>query len=89
MFSRVKMQIARHTNVILVPQSAIIETGGKKVVYKVNNSIAHKIEVRTGYEQDGKIEVLAGIKEGDLLVTEGNYGLAHGARVFLSEHEVN
>jgi RND family efflux transporter MFP subunit len=89
MFSRVKIQAARHTDVILVPSSAITEIGAKKVAYKVNNSIAHRTEVRTGYEQDGKIEILAGIKEDDLVVTEGNYGLAHGARVFFSQQEIN
>jgi len=89
MFSRVKIQVAEHRDVILVPKSAIAEIGAKKVAYKVNNSIAHRIEVRTGYEQDGKIEVLAGIKAGELVVTEGNYGLAHGARVFFSNQEIN
>lgn len=89
MFSRIKIQVAQHRDVILVPKSAITETGAKKVAYKVNNSIAHRIEVQTGYEQDGKIEVLAGINEGELVVTEGNYGLAHGARIFLSNQEIN
>jgi RND family efflux transporter MFP subunit len=87
MFSRVKIQIAHHPNALLVPRSAIVETGGKEVIYKVTDSIAHMIEVETGYEQDGKIEVIAGIEEGDLVVTEGNYGLAHGARVFISQPE--
>ncbi len=42
---------------------------------------AEKHEVEIGEIVDGKAQVLKGIKEGDVVITEAGYGLPDGAEV--------
>ena len=46
--------------------------GEKSYVYKVSNeNIVNKTEVKIGLRNDGKVEILKGLIEGDLIVAEG------------------
>ena len=46
--------------------------GERAYVYIVSpENIANKTEVEIGIRQDGKIEVLSGLNEGDTIVAEG------------------
>ena len=55
-----------------VPDTSIIMEGEKTFVYKVTpENIANKIEVQTGNRNKGKVEILSGLNEGDVIVAEG------------------
>ena len=57
---------------LAVPDTSIIMEGDKAVVYKVSpENIANKVEVRIGNRNEGKIEILSGLNEGDIIVAEG------------------
>ena len=59
-------------NSLGVPDTSIIMEGEKTFVYKVSKeNIANKIEVQIGNRSEGKIEILSGLKEGDIIVAEG------------------
>ena len=59
-------------NSIGVPDTSIIMEGEKTFVYKVSpENIANKTEVQIGSRNDGKIEILSGLDEGDVIVAEG------------------
>ena len=46
--------------------------GEKAFVYKVSSeNIANKIEVKIGNRSQGKIEILSGLSQGDIIVAEG------------------
>jgi len=59
-------------NVILVPQNAVFEMQGKKVVYVVgkDNKVASRI-IETNGTSELNFIVTGGIEEGELVVTEG------------------
>tara|TARA_B100001121_G_scaffold307340_1_gene328625 strand:- start:3028 stop:3945 length:918 start_codon:yes stop_codon:yes gene_type:complete len=55
-----------------VPDTSIIMEGEKAFVYEVSpENIVNKLEVIIGNRNEGKIEILSGLDEGDLIVAEG------------------
>ena len=57
---------------LAVPDTSIIMEGEKTFVYKVTpENIVNKIEVQTGNRNKGKVEILSGLNEGDVIVAEG------------------
>ena len=58
-------------NQIGVPESAVTIQGSTSFVYIVNNETAEKKEIKIGKRNFGKVSVLSGISEGDLVIAEG------------------
>ena len=59
-------------NSLSVPDTSIMMEGEKSYIYTVSDQdITNKTEVEIGLRGDGKVEILSGIKEGDLIVAEG------------------
>ena len=59
-------------NSLGVPDTSIIMEGEKAFVYKVSpENITNKIEVKIGNRSEGKVEILSGLSEGDIIVAEG------------------
>ena len=55
-----------------VPDTSVIIEGEKSFVYKISeDNIANKSEVKIGLRSDKRIEILAGLDEGDTIVAEG------------------
>tara|TARA_Y100000741_G_C18182705_1_gene530035 strand:+ start:54 stop:923 length:870 start_codon:yes stop_codon:yes gene_type:complete len=55
-----------------VPDTSVIIEGEKSFVYKISeDNIANKSEVKIGLRSDKRIEILAGLDEGDIIVAEG------------------
>ena len=76
---RVPVGIARQ--VLTVHKDAIIERGGKKVVYVVKGDNAEMRTIVLGEASGGRIEVLEGLKDGEEVVIRGNERLQPGAKV--------
>ncbi|MEW6143486.1 MAG: efflux RND transporter periplasmic adaptor subunit [Thermodesulfobacteriota bacterium] len=67
---------------ILIPRSAVVEKGQLEGVYTVDeNGTATYRLVRTGREYDGNVEVLSGLRDGDVVVVEGAGRVTDGVRV--------
>jgi multidrug efflux pump subunit AcrA (membrane-fusion protein) len=64
-----------------VPIKAVLSEDSRKFVFVVNGSIAHKKEVKTGTYQKDSVEIVEGLKETDLVIVEGNYGLKDSTEV--------
>ena len=63
--------IYEETDEIGVPESAVIIQGETAFVYVVNDEIAEKRDVKIGKRNFGKVSILSGINEGDLVISEG------------------
>jgi membrane fusion protein (multidrug efflux system) len=81
MFGRVSIVYDRHENVLQVPRSAIVEDMGTDSVFIVEEGKAVRRIVKTGYGENGMIEIIDGLKENDNVVTVGQLGLKPGATV--------
>ena len=59
-------------NNLSVPDTSIIMEGEKSYVYKISNeNIADKTEVKIGIRKKGNVEILSGLKIGDVVAAEG------------------
>lgn len=81
MFGRVNIIYDVHENSVLVPRSAVIIEDARSTVFVVRDNLAQRQVVTTGYANNGSIEILDGIKSGDLVITVGQNSLKDGARV--------
>jgi HlyD family secretion protein len=68
---------------LVIPQAALqIDPDLGPYVMAIDSaSVAHQTKVRTGIEQDGKVQITQGLKEGQLVVAQGAYGLPDGTKV--------
>jgi len=65
-----------------IPDTSIMYEGSKKFIYKIiENNIIKKIEIETGVRNQGNLEVLSGLNEGDKIVAEGLTKVRPGMKV--------
>ena len=70
---------------LLVPQEAVLVRGGRKLVFAVEEGLAKWRYIEVGLENKDYAEVLDGVKEGEMVIVEGHFTLAHDARVQVSQ----
>jgi membrane fusion protein (multidrug efflux system) len=81
MFGRVNIVHDVHTNTLLVPKSAVIAEDAEAAVFVVQDSVAYRKLVKTGYVNGANIEVLEGLKAGEKIVTTGQGSLKDSSKV--------
>jgi RND family efflux transporter MFP subunit len=77
-FGSVDFEIHSHDGALVVPQRAVIDN---TYVFLVQGAKAVKKEVSLGLKNSLLIEVTDGLKEGDQVIVEGNFGLIDGSPV--------
>ena len=69
-------------NALSAPDTSIMYEGNKKFIYKMSeNNILKKVEVETGVREQGNLEILAGLIEGDKIIAEGLTKVRPGMKV--------
>lgn len=81
MFARLSIVYDRHANALQVPRSAIVEDAGESSVFVVEDNIAIRKFVETGFSEKGMIEITAGLSDDDKVITVGQVGLKADASV--------
>ncbi len=81
MYGKACFTIGKH-EAILVPKSAIVETSGIPGVYIVSarENAAFQM-IQTGEEHGDLVEVIAGLKKGDRVISDGHLGRIDGRQV--------
>lgn len=86
--ARVQLNDYTSENAILVPQSIVSENAeGEQYVYKAeelndnNEAVAKKIIIATGKTQNGYVEVVSGIEDGNHIIKEGARSVKDGQKV--------
>jgi membrane fusion protein, multidrug efflux system len=65
-----------------VPDTSVMYEGSKKFIYKIiENNILEKVEVKTGVRNQGNLEILDGLNEGDKIIAEGLTKVRPGMKV--------
>jgi RND family efflux transporter MFP subunit len=81
-FGDLVFEVQSHENALVVPQTAILENG---YVFVVENGKAVRKNVALGIQNTAMIEVLSGLRDGEAVIVEGNYGLEDGAALQVLE----
>ncbi|HKQ08703.1 MAG TPA: efflux RND transporter periplasmic adaptor subunit [Blastocatellia bacterium] len=73
MFANVQIIIDMNHSAISIPQSAVLDDGGQKVVFVANGNGYEKRVVSVGIQSNDRFEIRDGLKAGDKVVVKGNY----------------
>ena len=71
--------VARDT--LAVPVTAVGSSGDATTVMAVTDGLVSRVEVKTGIRDGGWVEILSGLKEGDLIVAKAGAFVADGDRI--------
>ncbi len=80
MHAEVEIPAEIHKNRLLIPQEAVL-VRGRKLAFVVEDGLAKWRYIQVGLENEDYAEVLDGVMEGELVIIEGHFTLAHDARV--------
>lgn len=82
MFGRVTLVLEHLSNVILIPQRSVFREGNQSIAYVVKEGKARQVILKLGrITEDGKFQVIDGLKEGDVLITLGREMVRDGMMV--------
>ena len=79
-YGEVTVQSRRGYNVLAVPVSAMADNSNDDVFVVGENGVVEQRKVVTGMDDGEYIEILSGLKEGEVVVTGGTEGLSDGFR---------
>ncbi|MCA0200320.1 MAG: efflux RND transporter periplasmic adaptor subunit [Proteobacteria bacterium] len=68
---------------LMIPEAALDPANDKQyvVIANLETNTAHRVEVKIGRRRLGFVEILSGLKEGDMVVREGLQDLNEGAKI--------
>ena len=81
MFARLSIVFDHHQDALQVPRAAIVGDDEETSVFVVEDGLAIKKPVRTGFSEKGMIEITSGLSDEDQVITVGQVGLKNDSRV--------
>lgn len=94
MHAEVEIAAEIHKDKLLVPQDAVLDRGGRKLAFVVQAGLAKWRYVQLGLENDEYAEILPsdkegeGVKEGETVIVDGHFTLAHDAKVTIEKEDL-
>ncbi|MDR1400230.1 MAG: efflux RND transporter periplasmic adaptor subunit [Treponema sp.] len=86
MFATVSLVTDIHDNVLVIPRATLINTYGIWVVFTVDErNVAQRREIELGLESENVVEVIAGLSQGERVVSAGQNFLSDGDTVRVVE----
>lgn len=81
MFANATIKFGREELSFLVPSTAIATNLEKKFVIRLKNGVAEWIDVKSGFNQNDRIEIFGTIEEGDILLTNATDEIKPGTKL--------
>jgi membrane fusion protein (multidrug efflux system) len=81
MFGRIAIVYDQRANALKIQRTALIEDASGTSVFVVEDDIARRRVVETGYTDSGMVEILSGLDDDDEVVTAGQAGLKQDSKV--------
>ena len=81
MFARVRITLNRKENVLVIPGNEILERPDGYFIFVVKDGAAEQRQITPGDREENLAEIKDGLKEGELVVTEGSHRLQDGYKV--------
>jgi membrane fusion protein (multidrug efflux system) len=83
MFGRVSILLESRPKAIIIPEEAIWPQGRDAFVYKIVDGKAMLTKVQLGIRRPGEVEVVQGLGENDVVMTDGQMKMKDGAPVMV------
>jgi HlyD family secretion protein len=83
MYARVGITTQAKKEALVLPSTAVVDLGGRRGVFQLQNDVAVFRTVQVGTEQGSVVEILSGLNEGDQVISTGAGALRDGDRVAL------
>jgi RND family efflux transporter MFP subunit len=80
-FVRARLRTGSFEDAVVLPRRAMLSEDGEDFVFVARGDTVIKVAVRVGAISGDTAQVLAGVVAGDSVVTVGQGGLKHGARI--------
>jgi multidrug efflux pump subunit AcrA (membrane-fusion protein) len=84
MFVEVTMIAERREDVPVIPREALVERGGRRVVFVLRGQRVNRRDVVAGFGDDEIVEIRQGLEPGERIVVRGLETLTDGTRVQVS-----
>lgn len=82
MFAKVKLYTQDYGGTVTMPLDSLVTKNDSYFAYVVkNDSTVEKREVLTGKKVDGTVQITEGLKDGDIVVIQGQTSLSDGAKI--------
>ncbi|MGH7232683.1 MAG: efflux RND transporter periplasmic adaptor subunit [Nitrospiraceae bacterium] len=81
MFANVSLVLGHTEKALLIPEEAVVPQQGKTFVFRVDEKTAHLAEVKLGARERGKVQVLTGLQDANIVVTGGVQKIRDGMPV--------
>ncbi|MFC5300353.1 efflux RND transporter periplasmic adaptor subunit [Azospira restricta] len=81
MFVRTRLIFEARDDALMIPEQALVADPQQAFVFTVVDGKAKKVPVKTGLRRGAQVEVVEGLKEGDVVVAAGQLKLRDGAPV--------
>jgi membrane fusion protein (multidrug efflux system) len=81
MFANVTLSVGTKDSALTLPEDCIFPHTGGFAVYRDAGGVAELVPVETGLRVPGRVEILSGLKAGDLVARSGNLRLSPGRKL--------
>ncbi|NND58738.1 MAG: efflux RND transporter periplasmic adaptor subunit [Gammaproteobacteria bacterium] len=81
MFARVGIVFDRHTNALLVPRAALVDSDTDPALFVVTDGVAERRSVEVGYADGADIEITTGLDGSESIIVVGQHSLKDGGAV--------
>jgi len=81
MFCRVSILLETIRDAIVVSRDCLVEDSRRRVVYVVQDGAVAIVPVEVGASSDNSVQIVSGLRDGDLVICSGQSLLAKGQRV--------
>ena len=75
------IEAEQHANVVLIPAPALVREGEETAVFVANGEKAERRVVVIGLTDGMDVEIVSGVKEGEMVIVDGQAGLPDGAKI--------
>ena len=89
MFGRFTIAYEKHANALVIPANALLDEDEETTVYVVQNNEVIRRSVEVGIEENGRVEILDGLRDDDQVVVVGHSGLRDGSKVLASATDLD
>jgi RND family efflux transporter MFP subunit len=84
---QVDIDAEQHTNVVIIPAAALVREGEETAVFVAIGDKAQRRPVQIGLSDGTDIEIVSGLKAGEMVIVDGQAGLPDDAKIAIDTGE--